>query len=232
MVGGDQLPGRQGRLAAAFLLTERSRPVSRDELADVLWPDTPPPRFDVALSAIVSKLRVVLGRERVITASGCYRIALPQSAWVDVEAAAEGVHLAEGALLAGRPAHAYGHAVVAAAILRRPFLHGQEGPWIELRREALRTAHVRALDCLAEVHEWNGEHSLALRAAGEAVEIEPYRESGYRRLMRLHQRASDEAEGLRVYGRLVDLLDRELGAEPAAETRALRDALSTRTNHC
>jgi DNA-binding SARP family transcriptional activator len=234
MVTADQLPGRQGRLATAFLLAERSRPVTRDELADVLWPDRPPPRFDVALSALVSKLRLVLerlglGRDAVTTTAGCYRIVLPEGAWVDIEAAIEGVHLAEGALLAGRPADAYGDAVVAAAILRRPFLPGLEGRWIDSRRETLRTAHVRALDCLAEVHEWNGEHALALRAAGEAVEIEPYRESGYRRVMRLHQMAGDRAEGLRVYARLADLLNRELGAEPAAETRALRDVLSKKS---
>jgi len=234
MVTADQLPGRQGRLAAAFLLTERSRLVTRDELADVLWPETPPPRFDVALSAIVSKLRLALerlglGRDAVATASGCYRILLPEGAWVDVEAAIEGVHLAEGALLANRHADAYGDAVVAAAILRRPFLPGLEGSWIEARRETLRIAHVRALDCLAEVHEWNGEHALALRAAAEAVDIEPYRESGYRRLMRLHQLAGDLAEGLRVYSRLAHLLNSDLGAEPAPETRALRDALSKKS---
>jgi SARP family transcriptional regulator, regulator of embCAB operon len=230
VVTAEQLPGRQGRLAAAFLLTERHRPVSRDELADVLWPDRPPPRFDVAVSAVVSKLRVVLerlglGREAVTTVSGCYRIALGEGAWVDVEAATEGVHLAEGALLGGRPADAYGHAVVAAAILRRPFLPGIEGPWIEGRRQTLRQDHLRALDCLAQIHEWNGEHPLALRAAVEAVELEPYRETGHRRLMWLHQQAGDWAEGLRVYARLAEVLDRDLATEPGTETRALRDAL-------
>ena len=231
VVTADQLPGRQGRLTAALLLSERSQPTPRDQLAEVLWPDTPPQHFDVALSAIASKLRMILerlglGRNALSTASGCYRIVLPERTWIDVEAAMEGVHLAEGALLAGRPADAYGHAVVAAAILRRPFLPGIEGAWVEGRREVLRTAHLRALDCLAEIHEWNGEHPLALRAAGEAIEIEPYRESGHRRLMHLHDEAGDRAEALRVYTRLAELLERDLATEPATETRALRDSLA------
>src|SRR5690242_16308650 len=220
---GDQLPGRQGRLAIALLAAERSRPVSRDELADVLWQGSPPRSSEVALSAIVSKLRaglaeIGLPRDTLSADAGCYQLRLPAGSWVDVEAAVEGVHLAEGALLNGRHADAYGPAVVAASILRRPFLPGAEGPWIEARRRALGTALVRALDCLADVHEWNGEHPLALRAANEAVELEPYRESGYRRLMELHERAGDVAEARRVYGRLEAILRADLGTSPGQET--------------
>lgn len=225
-VRSDELPGRQGRLAAAFLLSERKRPVTRGAVAEVLWPGALPERYDVGLSAIVSKLRAALARlgldrDALNVADGCYQLRLPADSWVDVDAAIEGVHLAEGALLSQRYPAAYGPAVVAAAILRRPFLAGFEGPWIDSTRDRLRAAHVRALDCLAEVHEWNGEHALALRAANEAVEVEPYRESGYRRLMGLHERAGNPAEALRVYERLSSLLRRELRSTPGPETRLL-----------
>ena len=100
-----------------------------------------------------------------------------------------------------------------------------EGAWIDSRRDALRAAHLRALDCLAEVHEWNGERALALRAAQEAVEVEPYRESGYRLLMELHERAGNPAESLRTFERLSDVIRRELHIVPGAETRALRDRI-------
>jgi DNA-binding SARP family transcriptional activator len=235
VVRADALPGRQGRIAAAYLLLERSRPIPRDELADVLWQGSPPPAFEAALSAIVSKLRaafaaVGLPRDTLSAAAGCYQVRLPAGAWLDAEAAVEGVHLAEGALLSGRPAGAYGPAVVAGAVLRRPFLPGAEGPWIDARRRSLRAAHVRALDCLAEIHEWNGEHALALRAAVEAVELEPYRESGCRRLMALHDGAGDRAEALRAYAQLAARLSADLGVSPAPETIALRDAITRTAN--
>lgn len=54
--------GQQGRLAFAYLVVERSRPVARTELAEVLWPETLAPSWDSALSAIVSKLRATLGK--------------------------------------------------------------------------------------------------------------------------------------------------------------------------
>src|SRR5438105_8373872 len=35
----DELPGRQGRLAFAYLVCARNRSVTRDELLEALWPD-------------------------------------------------------------------------------------------------------------------------------------------------------------------------------------------------
>ena len=59
----------------------------------------------------------------------------------------------------------------------------------------------------------------------ELVALEPFRESGYRHLMRLHAGRGDRAEALRVYElcrlRLMD----ELGVGPSAETEALQLAL-------
>lgn len=231
VVRADRLPGKQGRVAAAVLLIEPGRPVSRDELADVLWPGSLPRSFEVALSAIVSKLRAAfaeldLPRDTLTAAAGCYQVHLPAGTWVDVGAAITSVHLAEGALLAGRHAEAYGPAVVANSILRRPFLPGADGTWIEARRRSLRAAHLRALDCLAEVHEWSGEHALALGAANEAVELEPYRESGYQRLMQLHEGAGDTAQALRVYDRLVAVLEAELHTTPGPKAAGMAERLS------
>ncbi len=226
LVRGDRLPRRQGRLAFAYLVSERSRPVSRDELADLLWPQRLPTAHEVALSALISKLRTLLVevglmRQALATASGGFRLELPPDAWVDTEAALEAVHEAEAALRVGSTNDAYGPAVVASTILRRPFLPGAEGAWVDERREALRAARLRALDCLAEVHAWNSEPSLALRAADEAVGLEPFREVGYRHLMRIHQHAGNRAEAIRVYERLRRLLAEELGARPAPETEAV-----------
>ena len=42
LVAESAFPGRLGRLAFAFLVANRSCPVTRGELADALWGDDPP----------------------------------------------------------------------------------------------------------------------------------------------------------------------------------------------
>jgi DNA-binding SARP family transcriptional activator len=105
--------------------------------------------------------------------------------------------------------------------LRRPFLPGDDKPWAESRRATLAAVLIRALDCRVDALASYGELKLALTHAQEAVRLEPYRESGYRRLMRLHVQNGDRAEAIRVYLECKRLLVSELGVAPSTETEAL-----------
>ena len=58
-------------------------------------------------------------------------------------------------------------------------------------------------------------------AARESVALEPFREVGYQRLMRVHVALGNRADALRVYEDCRALLARELGAEPSPETQAV-----------
>jgi len=85
----------------------------------------------------------------------------------------------------------------------------------------MRTLLVRALDYQSDFYQWHGEPDVALKLAQEAVTIEPFRETGHQRLMRLLQDQGNRAEALRVYERCRRLLRDELGVSPSAETEAL-----------
>jgi DNA-binding SARP family transcriptional activator len=221
------LPRRQGRLAFAFLASERARAVPREELLEVLWPSSPPPAWEAALASLISKLRRALARtgipreQGITTAFGCYRLALPSGSWIDLEEAARALHEAEGALRAGRPRDAYLDSVIASSILRRPFLAGEDGEWIERQRRRLLDLRMRALDCVAAVMAWNGELVLAIRNAEEALGLDPIRELGYQRLMRLHTQAGNRAAALLVYERCRTTLAEDLGIDPSPETMAV-----------
>jgi DNA-binding SARP family transcriptional activator len=223
----SQLGGPQGRFVLAYLVTERERAVTQGELAEALWPDSLPSSWALALSAIVSRLRarlaaVGLPRSRIIgNAFGCYQFTPPGDTWVDVEAALAAVDAAEGAIAAGDPFAAYGPSLIAVTVLRRPFLTGQDGDWVEARRAVLVSNLVRALDCRAEALAANQELELAVRHAREAVRLEPYRESAYRRLMGMLDRKGDRAEAVRVYLECERLLRQDLGVSPSDETVAV-----------
>jgi DNA-binding SARP family transcriptional activator len=232
-VGEHHLPGRQGRRALAYLVLERARPVPIDELAMAVWgTGEPSGAWETALSAIISKVRGALkglGLDaRAITAtSGCYQLALPTDAWVDVETARRALDEAEGLVRARRYSRAWGPANVAASIAERPFLAGDDGEWISRVRASLRDTRVRALECLAAVASMNGEHPLAARLARDVVDLEPFRETGWQRLMRALADAGNRAEALRAYAECHALMARELGVAPSPETEHIASALRT-----
>lgn len=230
LIGERDLPGRQGRVALALLVAERDRPVTRDELGDELWEDDPPTAWEKAVMAVVSKLRAALrraglGDDALATSFGCYQLRLPVDTWVDVEAAADAAHRAEAALVAGDPIAAYPWAYVAYHVGRRPFLAGEDGPWVRRKRRQLREIHLRALDCTVECAAANGETAEAIQAAEDALAIEPFRETTYQRLMRVHAAAGNRAEALRAYQRCRDVLAEELGVPPSPETDAVYTAI-------
>jgi len=81
---------------------------------------------------------------------------------------------------------------------------------------------------LADIRIANGEPAQALGAAREVVSLEPFRETGYQRLIRVHTTLGNRAEALRVYESCRQLLTTELGADPSEETQALyRELLGT-----
>lgn len=224
LVPERRLPGRQGRLTLAVLAWDRDRAVPTDELADIVWDGAPPAAWQTALRALVSKLRGALDEAgaagSIEYAFGCYQLRLPPDAWVDVEAAAVAVHEAEAALAAGDFPAANGQALVANAIARRPFLPGDAGDWVEMRREHLRKVRIRALEVRGRVALAMGDPRGAIRDAELVVGLEPYRETAHVLLMRAHAAAGNRAQGLAAYERLRTRLADDLGASPSPETES------------
>jgi len=231
---GDQLirerqfPGRQGRVVFAFLVVTRHRGVHRDEVMSTVWPAEAPAQSDSALDAILSKLRGLLksvgftGDDANISlTSGTIALQLPPSVWIDLEAAANALDEAEGALRRGDHAAAWSLANVAVVISRRPFLPDVEAPWVEGQRSALRVIQMRALHCLVTVSANNAEPRLAIQHAAEMIQIDPFKETAYQLLMKMHAAAGDRAEALRVFAQCRELLRDELGVGPSPQTEAI-----------
>jgi peptide/nickel transport system substrate-binding protein len=221
----------------AYLAAQNGRAVPRDKLAELLWGDELPATWEKALRVLMTKLRALLeecgidGSTTLTSAFGCYKLSLPDGAWIDVDASVEAVERAEAALAEGDLSEAGSQARVAAGLARRSFLPGEDGSWVEEKRRDLREVLVRALECLRDASFGAGEFAESVRYAEEVTELEPFRESSYRRLMHAHAAAGNAAEALRVYERCRRFLADELGAYPSPETESIyRDLLLTRTS--
>jgi DNA-binding SARP family transcriptional activator len=224
----QELPGRQGRLLFAYLAVNRDRVVSRDELAEALWPRELPSAPEPALSALLSKLRRLLP-DGALEGRNAIRLELERHARVDVEAARDGIHRAE-ALIAARDWYAsVGPTLVAHSISQRRFLPGAEGDWIDGLRQELAEIQVRALECTARRSLGIGgpEVAVAERTARRLIDSSPYRESGYAMLMEALERQGNLAEALRVYEGLRGLLREQLGAAPSPTVQRVHERLLT-----
>lgn len=229
-VGGRRLeadlPGRQGRLLFAYLAANRLRPVGRRELTEALWPRGAPAAADTALSSLLSKLRGVLGKDAIVGKHDVLLV-LPEDAWIDLEAAPEGLHRAESAIALEDWTGAWGPSRVALHVTTREFLAGYEAPWIDERRRRLEDIRLRAYECVAASGLGIGGPELAAteRSARALIEAAPFRESGYRFLMEALAARGNVAEALVVYDRLRLLLRDELGVAPGEATKALHREL-------
>lgn len=155
-LAAEDLPGRQGLRVLTYLGLATGRPVPRDELAAAVWSADPPPAWDNALSAPLSKIRarfVELGLppEILSSAAGCHELRLPAGSWLDVEVAWNRLDRAEDALRGGDLDAAWSDATVASSVLRRPLLPGEDGSWLDRERDRLREGQVRALQVVATV---------------------------------------------------------------------------------
>jgi DNA-binding SARP family transcriptional activator/tetratricopeptide (TPR) repeat protein len=220
------LRGRQGRVLLAYLVLNRGRPVSRDELISAIWPDAPPIDPAAALRTQLSRLRAALGSE-ALAGRDTVELKLPDSTWIDIEAAERAIRVADSALKAGDWKDAWAHAHIALNIAGRPFLAGFEAPWVEEVRRELEELELRAREVIARAGIGLGGSELAgaERSARALIRAAPFRESGYLNLMRALVASGNTAEALRTYDELRKLLAEELGSAPGAEIQALHRRL-------
>ncbi len=210
------------------------RPVARESLAELLWPESEPEDARGALRRTLSVLRAGLG-----------------GSWLRIDrrqVVLEGddinfdVATFRGAVRGGPHVHASGDACPACRVrlsravdfFRGDFLEGfslrDSAPfdeWQMLESEALRTELADALRRLLdlEVAEARPE---AVATARRQIALDPLDEAAHRSLMRVHAAAGDRAALARHYRSLVLTLERELGVGPAAETTQLHDSLLRR----
>lgn len=221
-----RLPGRQGRLLFAYLVLNRYRLTSRDELVEAIWPDRLPAAADNGLNALVSKLRRLLGPD-AIEGRATLRLVLGRDDWVDLEAAVEAIHRAESQIALGEWRLAWGPSLVALFIAGRDFLPGEESPWVGEQRRQLAEIQYRALEAYAEAALGTGGTELpaAVRAGRHLLRLVPLRETGYQVLMKALAAQGNVAEALSVYTELCEVLRDQLGVSPSASSQAVYDKL-------
>jgi pentatricopeptide repeat protein len=226
----DALAGAKGQLLFAYLVLNRLRRMDRDELLIAVYGEEATADHHPRLSVLLSKLRRLIG-PGLLTGRAQLELVLPDGAFVDVEAALEGLHRAESHVAAGEWAQAWGPAGVAYHVASRPLLQGQDQRWLEEWRRRLDDVRLRGLECFAEARLGLGGPTLpqAADCARQLIELAPFRETGYLILMKALAESGNVAEALRVYDRLRLLLRDELGIAPGPAVQGVYRHLLRKT---
>src|SRR5262252_8293761 len=215
-------PTKKSRGLLAYLALGQGQVYAREHLAGLLWGDSSDEQARHSLRQALSDLRKGLPRARPeILRSDPDGVALnPITLDVDVatfeclvaegtpQALARAVELYRGALLQG--------------------LSFKEEPWEEwlrAERERLQELAVGALKKLLAHHTETGAGEAAIQIARRLLVLDPHDEAVHRSLMRLYLAQGRRGAALHQYQVCLEVLQRELGVEPEAETRLLYQEL-------
>src|SRR5580704_13607434 len=226
------LGSKKARLALQLLALAQGRAVPSAVLADAVWGDAQPTRPDDQLAVLMSRLRSVLGRERIEHRDGGY---LLRYDWLDVAELAHLVAEIERRRGTGNAVGAAAVARIALSLLRG----GASGPrddngngstsppgdWAGLRQAEIDRLSARARMVAATALLDAGDWVAACDAAAAALEHDAYEEAALRVLMRGYVLGGQTAAALAAYASSRERLADELGTDPSPETAALYTAI-------
>jgi WD40 repeat protein/DNA-binding SARP family transcriptional activator len=217
-VGGDTVPlgGPKQRAVLAHLVLRANQLVPAETLIDQIWPEEPPEKARNVIQTYVSHLRKALGHDRIESNGPGYRLRLDTS---ELDAARFDALVKDAKkTLPVDPNVAVATLEDALALWRGPAL-------TDLADQSSLLAEAARLDELRfEAQETRIEGLLAAglqaRAIGELealVARHPSRESLWALLMLAFYREGRQAEALRSYQRVREILLDELGIDPSPE---------------
>ena len=236
------LGSRKARLALHLLALGQGRPVPSGVLVESLWGATQPSRPDDQLAVLMSRLRSVLGRERIEHRDGGYLLHFD---WLDTTELGHLLAEVERRRGAGNIIGAAAAARIALSLLRGGPPSGgpptgsppsggppsvaatapPPGDWAELRQAEIDRLSARARLIAATALLAAGDWMTACDATAVVLEHDPYDEAALRVLLRAYVLGGQTAAALDAYATARVRLADDLGTDPSAETTALHLAI-------
>jgi DNA-binding SARP family transcriptional activator/tetratricopeptide (TPR) repeat protein len=216
------LGSRKARLALHLLALADGQSVPAGVLIDALWDSAPPARPEDQLAVLMSRLRSVLGRDRIERRDQGY---LLHRDWLDAAELAALTREVEARREAGHLMGAVAAARVALSLIRGGGPQPLPGEWAQLRQAELERlagrARLVAATALLEAGDW----MAACDAASASIERDPYDEAALRVLLRGYVTGGRVAAALAAYASARARMADELGTDPSPETAALYIAI-------
>jgi DNA-binding SARP family transcriptional activator len=215
------LGGPKQRALLALLLLNGNEVVSRDRLVDSLWGERAPESAQRSLDTYVSRLRTLLGGERIERRAPGYLLRV-EPGELDLERFEALLEQGRAAGAAGDPATARAHLRDALALWRGPALADLASELaLGVEAERLEERRLLALEGRIDAELALGGGPELTRELERLVGEHPFQQRLLGQLMLSLYRAGRPAEALAAYQAFRRRFAEELGLEPSAELRAL-----------
>ena len=216
----DKLP-KKARALLAFLAAQNGETVSRERLADLLWPYQGSEQGRHSLRNCLLELRKALGPAAASDLAADFANCRIEDATVDLNDF-ERLSRSQDPGELQRAADLYrGDFLTDFYIASEPF---QE--WLAAARDRALAAICDVLERLIALQDAVGDYEAAIQSGRRLVTLEPLSESGQRALMRAYARGGRRGEALRQYKSCAKTLQRELSVTPDEETQALARSIA------
>jgi two-component SAPR family response regulator len=208
-----------------YLLCHKQR--RKDQIGTDLWPELSPAKLRSSFHVALYRLRRALAQQDCVKYEDeQYFFNRSINHWFDVHEFEQAIRKAAAAWTMDRD-QAARYYQEALALYQGDFLEDltSDHGWCLLQREALLQRLLRALVRLGEYHVAKEKYSEAMHVYHQILEKDAYSEHAYREIMRCQALLGDRSAALKTYHRLAELLEEELGAEPARETTRLYERI-------
>jgi LuxR family maltose regulon positive regulatory protein len=202
-----------------FYFLAMAKPVAKEQIASVLWPDTSDPaRLRLRFKNELYRLRRALGPNTILFEDEYYQLNPASDHEYDVEAFEAFIATAEAART---PAEKIRFYQKAADLVGGQYLEDLGAIWVVPERERLHQAFVSACLNLGELLFQEGQLNKALQACEHLLQREPTTEAACRLKMQIHRRLGDQASLIRTYRDCEENLQSLFGLPPSEETQEL-----------
>ncbi len=218
-----RLTSRKAVALLVYLALQRDRSARRDVLANLLWENVDTAQGRVNLRQAIATLRRLERPDRPVVEADLDTVRLTGAIAFDTDRFDRLAHDDPSAAMALYRADPLAGFVLRDAPAFNEWLNIVQAHW-RSRAVGLLT---RLLDRADKGHDLNG----AIAAGLQLLAIDPYNEFAHRALMRIYTRQGRSALALAQYRGLADLLRREMGVTPEAETQRLYGELQAFRRH-
>lgn len=231
----DEWASRKGKAIFKYLLMHRDRPVAKEQLMDLFWPNSRPDAARNNLNVAIYGLRQALRNgypdfSHIIFQDDCYILNPEMRLWVDVDAFETHLHQGNIYRQQNQQEQAVYEYQAAASLYQGEFLaEDRYEEWVFPRRQQLQEAYLEMLALLSRYYLDNEDFTACIDCSQKILNIESCQESAHRHLMHAYYRLGQAYLAIRQYHECVTALQTELDVPPEDRTTKLYESIRQRT---